>query len=135
MEGTARDQGPFLQGPGGQDGTFAAGPIATGIRPGDRVGLMAPTSLEWAICVFAIGALATFRPTILLTVPRMLEKVAAAARQQAEAEGHRRLFAAAEATAVAWSRAGGRARGWGTRCSAARSTHGCAMRWAGRWPG
>ena len=85
---------------------MAAGPIATGIRPGDRVGLMAPTSLEWAICVFAIGALATFRPTILLTVPRMLEKVAAAARQQAEAEGHRRLFAAAEATAVAWSRAG-----------------------------
>jgi long-chain acyl-CoA synthetase len=52
------------------------------------------------------GALATFRPTILLTVPRMLEKAAAAARQQAEAEGRRRLFAAAEATAIAWSRAG-----------------------------
>jgi len=58
------------------------------------------------------GALVTFRPTILLTVPRMLEKVAAAARQHAEAEGHERLFAAAEATAVAWSRAGRRAGPW-----------------------
>jgi len=53
-------------------------------------------------------ALATFRPTILLTVPRVLEKVTAAARQQADAEGHQRLFAAAEAAAVAWSQAGGR---------------------------
>jgi long-chain acyl-CoA synthetase len=58
------------------------------------------------------GALATFRPTILLTVPRVLEKVADAAREQAEAEGHQRLFAAAEATAMAWSRAGRRAGPW-----------------------
>jgi len=42
-------------------------------------------------------------------VPRVFEKVAAAAREQAEAEGHRRLFAAAEATAIAYSRAGHRA--------------------------
>jgi long-chain acyl-CoA synthetase len=55
------------------------------------------------------GALLTFRPTILLAVPRVLEKVAAAAREQAEAEGHQRLFAAAEATAIRWSRAGRRA--------------------------
>ena len=53
--------------------------------------------------------LGVFRPTILLAVPRVLEKVAAAAGQQAEAEGHRRLFAAAEATAIACSRAGRRA--------------------------
>ena len=53
--------------------------------------------------------LAAFRPTILLAVPRVFEKVAAAAREQADAEGHRRLFAAAEATAVAYSRAGHRA--------------------------
>jgi long-chain acyl-CoA synthetase len=58
------------------------------------------------------GALVTFRPTILLAVPRVLEKVAAAAREQADDEGHRRLFAAAEATAVAWSRAGRRAGPW-----------------------
>ena len=53
--------------------------------------------------------LAAFRPTILLAVPRVFEKVAAAAREQAEAEGHRRLFAAAETTAIAYSRAGHRA--------------------------
>jgi len=53
--------------------------------------------------------LAAFRPTILLAVPRVLEKVAAAAREQAEAGGHQRLFAAAQATAIAYSRAGGRA--------------------------
>ena len=52
--------------------------------------------------------LGAFRPTILLAVPRVLEKVAAAARARAEAAGHRRLFAAAEATAIAYSRAAGR---------------------------
>jgi long-chain acyl-CoA synthetase len=51
-------------------------------------------------------ALAAFRPTILLAVPRVFEKLAAAARDQAEAGGHQRLFAAAEATAVTWSRKG-----------------------------
>jgi long-chain acyl-CoA synthetase len=55
------------------------------------------------------AALAGFRPTILLAVPRVFEKLAAAARDQAEAGGHQRLFAAAEATAVTWSRKGHRA--------------------------
>ena len=40
----------------GRVGAVAAGLIASGIRPGDRVGLMAPTSLEWAVCDFAIWA-------------------------------------------------------------------------------
>jgi len=40
----------------GRIGAVAAGLIASGIRPGDRVGLMAPTSLEWAVCDFAIWA-------------------------------------------------------------------------------
>jgi len=52
------------------------------------------------------AALATFRPTILLGVPRVFEKLAAGARQQAETGGHQRLFAAAEATAISYSRAG-----------------------------
>ncbi len=50
-------------------------------------------------------ALPVFRPTILLVVPRVLEKVVAAARQQAADTGHERLFAAAEATAIAYSKA------------------------------
>ena len=52
------------------------------------------------------AALAAFRPTILLAVPRVFEKLAATARDQAEAGGHQRLFAAAEATAITWSRKG-----------------------------
>ena len=72
------------------------------VHAGKRVGFLPdPNQLP--------GALLTFRPTILLTVPRVLEKVATAARQQAEAEGHQRMFAAAEATAQAWSRSGRRA--------------------------
>jgi long-chain acyl-CoA synthetase len=55
------------------------------------------------------AALPGFRPTVLLTVPRVLEKVSVTARQQAEAKGHRRLFEAAESTAIAWSRADSRA--------------------------
>jgi long-chain acyl-CoA synthetase len=56
------------------------------------------------------AALTTFRPTILLGVPRVFEKILAAAREQAEQEGHLRLFDAAEATAIAYSRAGRRLR-------------------------
>ena len=40
----------------GRVGAVAAGLIAGGIGPGDRVGLMAPASLDWAICDFAIWA-------------------------------------------------------------------------------
>ena len=72
------------------------------VREGKRVGFLAsPDDLA--------GALPAFRPTILLVVPRVLEKVADAARQQAAAQGRGRFFAAAEATAIAWSRAGRRA--------------------------
>jgi len=58
-------------------------------------------------------ALATFRPTILVTVPRMLEKAAAAARLRAESEGRRRLFDAAAClkwggVSAVWSLRGGR---------------------------
>jgi long-chain acyl-CoA synthetase len=48
---------------------------------------------------------AAFRPTIVLGVPRVFEKLAAAARQKAAGEGHQRLFRAAEATAISYSRA------------------------------
>ncbi|MGO8895691.1 MAG: AMP-binding protein, partial [Streptosporangiaceae bacterium] len=32
----------------------AAGLIAAGIQPGDRIGLMSATSLDWVVCDFAI---------------------------------------------------------------------------------
>jgi long-chain acyl-CoA synthetase len=72
------------------------------VREGKRVGFL-PTPDGLA------GALPAFQPTVLLVVPRVLEKIADAARQRAAEEGRGRFFAAAEATAVAWSRAGSRA--------------------------
>ncbi|MBT2209677.1 long-chain fatty acid--CoA ligase [Actinomadura sp. NEAU-AAG7] len=49
--------------------------------------------------------LATFRPTFLLAVPRVFEKVYNGAEQKAAAEGKGRIFKAAAETAVAYSRA------------------------------
>ncbi|WP_307086601.1 AMP-dependent synthetase/ligase [Arthrobacter agilis] len=49
--------------------------------------------------------LTTFRPTFLLAVPRIFEKIHASAAQRAAESGKGRLFAAAERTAVAYSRA------------------------------
>jgi len=67
------------------------------IHAGRRIGYLADLGKLPA-------ALPAFGPTILLAVPRVFEKLAAAAREQAEAAGHRKLFAAAEAAAVTWSR-------------------------------
>jgi long-chain acyl-CoA synthetase len=68
------------------------------VHAGKRIGFLAdPGELP--------AQLPAFGPTILLAVPRVFEKVVAAARQQAEAEGHQGLFRAAEATAIAYSRA------------------------------
>jgi long-chain acyl-CoA synthetase len=49
--------------------------------------------------------LAAFRPTFLLAVPRVFEKVYNGARQRAHDDGKGRIFDAAATTAVAWSRA------------------------------
>ena len=49
--------------------------------------------------------LATFRPTVLLAVPRVFEKVFHGARRKAVDDGKGRIFDAATATAVAWSEA------------------------------
>lgn len=40
----------------GRVSAVAAGLVAAGIRPGDRVGLMAAPSLDWVVCDFAIWA-------------------------------------------------------------------------------
>ena len=55
-----------------------------------------------------LADLATFRPTFLLAVPRVFEKVYNTAKQRAHAEGKGRIFDAAENAAVAYSQAGER---------------------------
>lgn len=53
-----------------------------------------------------VSELQTFRPTFLLSVPRVFEKVYNSAKQQAGGSpATARIFALAESTAVAWSRA------------------------------
>lgn len=52
-----------------------------------------------------IEDLGTYNPTFLLVVPRVFEKVYATARQKAEDGGKVRIFDAAAATAIAWSKA------------------------------
>jgi long-chain acyl-CoA synthetase len=52
-----------------------------------------------------VGDLGTFRPTFLLAVPRVFEKVYNGAEQKASAEGKGRIFHIAADTAIAYSRA------------------------------
>ena len=52
-----------------------------------------------------VAELAEFRPTFVLAVPRVFEKVYNAARQKAHADGKGRIFDIAVSTAVEWSRA------------------------------
>jgi long-chain acyl-CoA synthetase len=49
--------------------------------------------------------LASFRPTLILGVPRVFEKVDNSARAKAQADGKGRIFSLAAATSIAWSRA------------------------------
>jgi long-chain acyl-CoA synthetase len=52
-----------------------------------------------------VADLADFQPSFVLSVPRVFEKVYNGAKQKAHADGKGRIFDAAEATAIAWSRA------------------------------
>ncbi|MDG4832228.1 AMP-dependent synthetase/ligase [Solwaraspora sp. WMMD1047] len=52
-----------------------------------------------------VAELQRFRPTFVLSVPRVFEKVHTGAAQKAQAEGKGRIFAAAEQVAVAYSEA------------------------------
>jgi long-chain acyl-CoA synthetase len=61
---------------------------------------------HWSDTATVAEGLLEFRPTFLLAVPRVFEKVYNAARQQAAASPAKaRIFAAAAATAIAWSKA------------------------------
>ena len=63
------------------------------------------TVLGLADMADAITQMPAFRPTAVLSVPRVWQKVYQSARHTAIAEGHGKIFAAAEAAAVAYSRA------------------------------
>ncbi|MDS0139645.1 MULTISPECIES: long-chain fatty acid--CoA ligase [unclassified Amycolatopsis] len=52
-----------------------------------------------------VADLGTFRPTFVVAVPRVFEKVYNSAKQKAHSEGKGKIFDAAEATAVAYSEA------------------------------
>ena len=53
----------------------------------------------------AVAELPRYRPTSVLSVPRLWEKAYNSARHQASTEGHGKIFAQAEATAIAYSQA------------------------------
>jgi len=53
----------------------------------------------------AVAELSAYRPTAVLSVPRVWEKAYNSAKYQAVAGGHGKIFAAAEATAIAYSQA------------------------------
>lgn len=70
------------------------------------VALMAPVKLGHVSDVKNVtGELADFRPTFLLGVPRVFEKVYNSARAQARADGKGRIFDLAVETAIAYSQA------------------------------
>ncbi|MPZ82432.1 MAG: AMP-binding protein [Actinophytocola sp.] len=64
---------------------------------------------HWSDVKTLTDNLAVFRPTFILSVPYVLEKVYNGARQKAHAGGKGKIFDAAAATAIAYSEAGGRA--------------------------
>ena len=63
------------------------------------------TVLGLADMADAAAELPAYRPTSVLSVPRLWEKAYNSARRKASAEGHAKIFAQAEATAIAYSRA------------------------------
>ncbi len=63
------------------------------------------TVLGLADMADAVTQLPAFRPTAVLSVPRVWQKVYQGARHTAVTEGHGKIFAAAEAVAIAYSRA------------------------------
>jgi long-chain acyl-CoA synthetase len=67
---------------------------------------------HWADVKTLTVNLAEFRPTFLLSVPYVLEKVYNGARQKAHKDGKGKIFDAAAATAIAYSEAGDKAGVW-----------------------
>ena len=63
------------------------------------------TVLGLADMADAVAELQAYKPTAVLSVPRLWEKAYNTAKHKAAAEGHGKIFARAEATAIAYSQA------------------------------
>ena len=63
------------------------------------------TVLGLADMTDAVAELSAYKPTTVLSVPRLWEKAYHSARQQADADGHGKIFTRAENTAIAYSQA------------------------------
>jgi long-chain acyl-CoA synthetase len=63
------------------------------------------TVLGLADMTDAVAELSAYKPTAVLSVPRLWEKAYHSARHQAAADGHGKIFTRAEATAIAYSQA------------------------------
>lgn len=63
---------------------------------------------HWSDVKTLTDSLATFRPTFILSVPYVLEKVYNGAQQRAHSQGKGKIFDAAADVAIAYSEAGGR---------------------------
>jgi long-chain acyl-CoA synthetase len=63
------------------------------------------TVLGLADMADAVAEMPVYKPTAVLSVPRLWEKAYNSAKRKAAAEGHGKIFARAEATAVAYSQA------------------------------
>jgi long-chain acyl-CoA synthetase len=63
------------------------------------------TVLGLADMADAVAELPAYKPTAVLSVPRLWEKAYNSARHKADADGHGKIFARAEATAIAYSQA------------------------------
>jgi long-chain acyl-CoA synthetase len=63
------------------------------------------TVLGLADMADAVAELPVFKPTVVLSVPRLWEKAYNSARYKAGAEGHGKIFAKAEVTAISYSQA------------------------------
>jgi long-chain acyl-CoA synthetase len=68
-------------------------------------GIYSRTVLGLVDMADAVAELPAFKPTSVLSVPRLWEKAYNTAKHQARAEGHSKIFARAEATAIAYSQA------------------------------
>ncbi|GAB3461895.1 AMP-dependent synthetase/ligase [Actinophytocola sediminis] len=103
---------PMFKGEGGVEAsTLLFLPLAHVFGRMVEVGaVMARATLgHWADVKTLTDNLAVFRPTFILSVPYVLEKVYNGARQKAHVGGKGKIFDAAAATAIEYSEAAGRA--------------------------